>query len=173
MVLLWIICIFVSCVSHALLPRGHRLGKGLTSWLLLVMFIVFLLLSHVVSWVRCDTWLYLFLIFVVFLTFIVSWNGQSRKDWYLHCCHGHVVYAMLHDLMAVYVICICLQIMQVKVIMSPPGRVGRDTVFPLASVGLFVTKSRPLYNLLTVKALSDNVSCTRTLACLFFKLFPS
>ena len=27
-------------------------GKGLTSWLLLVMLIVFLLLSHVVSWVR-------------------------------------------------------------------------------------------------------------------------
>ena len=30
-------------------------GKGLTSRLLLVMFIVFLLLSHVVSWVRCGT----------------------------------------------------------------------------------------------------------------------
>ena len=29
-------------------------GKGLTYWLLLVMFIVFLLLSHVVSWVRCG-----------------------------------------------------------------------------------------------------------------------
>ena len=30
-------------------------GKGQTSWLLFVMFIVFLLLSHVVSWVRCGT----------------------------------------------------------------------------------------------------------------------
>ena len=30
-------------------------GKGLTSWLLLVMFIVFLLLSLVVSLVRCGT----------------------------------------------------------------------------------------------------------------------
>ena len=30
-------------------------GKELASWLLLVMFIVFLLLSHVVSWVRCGT----------------------------------------------------------------------------------------------------------------------
>ena len=29
-------------------------GKGLTYWLLLVMFIVFLLLSHVVSWVKCG-----------------------------------------------------------------------------------------------------------------------
>ena len=30
-------------------------GKGLTSWLLLVMFIVFVLHSHVVSWDRCGT----------------------------------------------------------------------------------------------------------------------
>ena len=32
-----------------------REGKGLTSWLLFVMFIVILLLSHLVSWVRCGT----------------------------------------------------------------------------------------------------------------------
>ena len=30
-------------------------GKGLTSWLLLVIFIVVLLLYHAVSWVRCGT----------------------------------------------------------------------------------------------------------------------
>ena len=30
-------------------------GEGLTAWLLLVMFIVFLLLSHVVSCVRSGT----------------------------------------------------------------------------------------------------------------------
>ena len=29
--------------------------KGLTSWLFLGMFIVFLLIPHVVSWVRCGT----------------------------------------------------------------------------------------------------------------------
>ena len=44
-------------------------GKGLTSCLLLVMYIVFLLLSHVVFWVRCGNWLYRFLIFASFLTF--------------------------------------------------------------------------------------------------------
>ena len=43
--------------------------KGLTSWLLFVMFIVFLFLSNLVSWDRCCTWLYLFLIHAVFLTF--------------------------------------------------------------------------------------------------------
>ena len=30
-------------------------GKGLTSWLLFVMFIVILLFSHLVSWDRCGT----------------------------------------------------------------------------------------------------------------------
>ena len=30
-------------------------GKGLTSWLLFVIFIVILLLSHLVSWDRCGT----------------------------------------------------------------------------------------------------------------------
>ena len=46
-------------------------GKGLTSWLLFVMFIAVLLLSHVVSWVRCGTCLYQFLIFAIFLTFTI------------------------------------------------------------------------------------------------------
>ena len=30
-------------------------GKGLTSWLLVVMFIVILLPSHLISWDRCGT----------------------------------------------------------------------------------------------------------------------
>ena len=30
-------------------------GKGLTSWLLFVMFIVILLVSHLISWDRCGT----------------------------------------------------------------------------------------------------------------------
>ena len=40
------------------------------------MFIIFLLLSHVVSWVRCGTWLYRYLIIAVFLTFN---NGKSMN----------------------------------------------------------------------------------------------
>ena len=43
-------------------------GKGLTSWLLFVMFIVSLLLSHFVFWDRRGTQLYGFLILAVFLT---------------------------------------------------------------------------------------------------------
>ena len=44
--------------------------KGLTSWLLFVIFIMILLLSHLVSWDRCGTWLYQFLILAVFLTLV-------------------------------------------------------------------------------------------------------
>ena len=57
--LLCIICVFVSCVSHTFASATCCLvvpaGKGLTSWPLLGMFIVFLLLSHVVSWFRFGT----------------------------------------------------------------------------------------------------------------------
>ena len=53
-------------------------GKGLTSWCsCLWCLIVFLSLSHVVSWVRCGTWLYRFLIFGVFLT-AIHFTGQIR-----------------------------------------------------------------------------------------------
>ena len=45
-------------------------GKELTSWPLLVMFIVILLLSLVISRIRCGTGLYRFLIFAVFLTLV-------------------------------------------------------------------------------------------------------
>ena len=61
LLLLWIICVF-CLVFLMLLPLfiaalWSPAGKGLTSGLLLVIFIVFLfnLLSHVVSWVRCGT----------------------------------------------------------------------------------------------------------------------
>ena len=51
--------LFVACVFHALssviAAFWSPAGKDLTSWPLLVMFIVFVLLSHVVSWVRYGT----------------------------------------------------------------------------------------------------------------------
>ena len=66
-------CVFV-CLGFLMLSRlfiaalCSPAGKGPASWLLLVMLIVFLLLSNVVSWIRCGTWLYHFLIFAIFLT---------------------------------------------------------------------------------------------------------
>ena len=56
--LLWIICVFVSCVSHAFVSVYYCL---VTCWeradLLALVGDVYciLLLSHVVSWVRCGT----------------------------------------------------------------------------------------------------------------------
>ena len=75
--LLWILFVIcVSCLSLSyshvcsLPPCGHLLGKD---WpvgsLVCDVFLVFLSLSHMVSWVRCGTWLYWFLIFAFFLTF--------------------------------------------------------------------------------------------------------
>ena len=53
--------LFFLCLVFLMLSRlfiaalWSPAGKGLTSWFFLVMFIVFLLLSHVVFWVRCGT----------------------------------------------------------------------------------------------------------------------
>ena len=54
LLLLWIIYVLFLCLVFLMLSRLSPAGKVLTSWLLLVMFIVFVLLSHVVSWVRCG-----------------------------------------------------------------------------------------------------------------------
>ena len=75
--LLWIICViyvlYLSCFCVcSLLPCGHLLGKGWPHDSCLWCLIVILSLFYVVSWVSCGTWLYWFMIFVVFLTLICS-----------------------------------------------------------------------------------------------------
>ena len=47
-----LVFVMLSSLFNAALWSAAR--KGLTSWLMLVMFIVILLLTHVVSWVRCG-----------------------------------------------------------------------------------------------------------------------
>ena len=54
--------------------------KGLTSWLSCVCcFLVFLSLSHMVSWVRCGTGVYRFLIFACFLVLVFLTRGGSNQ----------------------------------------------------------------------------------------------
>ena len=72
--LLWIFFVtYVLCFSYYLVvcllqSCGHLLGE-ITSWLYCMRcFIVFLSLSDGVSWVKCCTLLYRFLIFASFLT---------------------------------------------------------------------------------------------------------
>ena len=50
------ICLVISQLLYLFIAAlWSPAGKGLTSWLLFEMFIVVLLLSYVVSWVRCGT----------------------------------------------------------------------------------------------------------------------
>ena len=74
--LLWILfvicfsCLPLSyCIACSLQPCDHLLGRADLLALWYVMFSCVLSLSHMVSWVRCGTWLYRFLIFAFFLTF--------------------------------------------------------------------------------------------------------
>ena len=55
-------------------------GKGLTSWLLFVMFNCVFVTSNVVLMVRYGTWLYRFLILAAFLTFIEIWAHHFDKE---------------------------------------------------------------------------------------------
>ena len=55
-------------------------GKYLTSWLMCVMFIVILFLSRLVSWDRCGTWLYRFLILAAFLIVVGKLVPIVRGD---------------------------------------------------------------------------------------------
>ena len=74
---LCLLCLVFVMLSHLFIAAlWSPAGKGLTTWLWLVMFIiiVFLLLSHMLSWVRYGTWLYRFLIFAFFLTTISNFR---------------------------------------------------------------------------------------------------
>ena len=53
--LCYLCLVFVMLLHLFIAASWSPAGKGLASWLSFVMFIVFLLLFHVVSWVRCGT----------------------------------------------------------------------------------------------------------------------
>ena len=100
--LLWINCalclVFLMLLRLFIAALWSPAGKGLTSWVLLVMFIVFLLLSHVVSWVRCGTLLYCFLIFASFLTFLTLCsigNLKWNQFFFMHTLLGPVVQSVV------------------------------------------------------------------------------
>ena len=53
--LCYLCLVFVMLLRLFIAALWSPEGNGLTSWLLFVMFIVILLLSHSVSWDRCGT----------------------------------------------------------------------------------------------------------------------
>ena len=70
---LFFVFVMLSCLFIAAMwPSG---GKGLTFWLSFAMFYCVLSLSHGVSWVRCGTRLYRFLILAIFSYFVTSYYG--------------------------------------------------------------------------------------------------
>ena len=75
--------LYVFCLSWfrvcLLLPYGHLLGKDWTLGSYLWCLIVFLSLSHVVSWVMCGAWFYQFLIFVAFIYLLCATNKGADQ----------------------------------------------------------------------------------------------
>ena len=65
-------CIVLLCFHARLFVDAlwSTVGKGLTSWLSIVMCICDVFTFQLVSWVRCGAWLYRFLIFALFLTLL-------------------------------------------------------------------------------------------------------
>ena len=54
--LLCYLCLVFAMLSRLFIAAlSSPKGKGLTSWLLFMMFILILFLSHLVSWDRCGT----------------------------------------------------------------------------------------------------------------------
>ena len=78
--------VFVMLLPTFIAALWSPEGKELTSWLLFVMFIVILLLSHLASSDRCGTWLYRFRSFLSFLLlkskstiFQSCWDSSQRE----------------------------------------------------------------------------------------------
>ena len=100
--LFWIVFVVcVSCINYivcSLQPCGHLLGKAGPLALLYVMFSCVLSLSHMVSWVRCGTWLYGFLIFAFLLILIYwLWICWCRSGKSMVCPNNrHMVCTWLH-----------------------------------------------------------------------------
>ena len=76
--LLWIfyvstvLCLLCLCARLFICALWSPAGKGLTSWLSVVVSNCEFVILSLVSCVRCCTWLYRFLIFAPLLTFIVE-----------------------------------------------------------------------------------------------------
>ena len=83
-------------------------GNALTSWLSFVMSYCVLSRSHVVSWVRCGTWLYRFLIYATFLTLSMQYLIVLPVNMLQVACA--ILYTSLYEmlLLVAYARCKCL-----------------------------------------------------------------
>ena len=103
--LLWIfyvfsvLCLLWLCARLFICVLWSPAGKGLTSWLSIVVSNCEFVTFPLVSWVRCGTWLYRFLIFAPLLTLYIHWATIKimpiaillkclRFSPAIHWCHG-------------------------------------------------------------------------------------
>ena len=67
-----VLCLLCLCTRLFIYALWSPAGKGLTSWLSFVVSSCKFITFPLVSWVRCGTWLYRFLIFAPLLTLHLS-----------------------------------------------------------------------------------------------------
>ena len=72
-----VLCLLCLCACLFICALWSPVGKGLTSWLSFVVSNCEFVTFPLVSWVRCGTWLYRFLIFAPLLTLTSSPNPMA------------------------------------------------------------------------------------------------
>ena len=80
-----VLCLLCLCTHLFICTLWSRAGKGMTSWLSFVVYNCEFVTFPVVSWVRCVTWLYRFLIVAPLFTFRAH---ASESAW--QCFHRTV-----------------------------------------------------------------------------------
>ena len=72
-----VLCLLCLCARLSICALWSPAGKGLTSWLSFVVSNFEFVTFPLVSWVRCSTWLYRYLIFAPLLTLQISSEARS------------------------------------------------------------------------------------------------
>ena len=90
-----VLCLLCLCARHFIYALLSPAGKGLTSWLSFVVSNCEFVTFPLVSWVRCGSWLYRFLIFAPLLTSIGKSLPNSRIKPRMHVRRS-IKYEKLH-----------------------------------------------------------------------------
>ena len=93
-----VLCLLCLCARLFICALWSPAGKGLTSWLSFVVSNCEFVTFPLVSWVRCGTWLYRFLIFTPLLTlnnfrFVLCNVAVKASSWVLTRLLKNVVYS--------------------------------------------------------------------------------
>ena len=73
-----VLCLLCLCALLFICALWSPVGKGLPSWLSFVVSNCEFVTFPLVSWVRCGTWLYRFLIFALLLTFNMFFHTSAQ-----------------------------------------------------------------------------------------------